>query len=179
MQNYWDNEEFNDYALWYALRCKPNFEFIVDSQLQQKNIESYFPIMRIRPVNPRSKTQKPFFPGYLFVKGSLTYLYKQKLGLTRGVVGLVSFDGLPAPISEGVIEVVRKQVRQEEDKLDCDPASFRRGEKVWIDDPALQGIQARFEQCVNGEDRVIVLLNLLGRTVRLQTEARKLKRRAY
>jgi len=44
----------------------------------------------------------------------------------------------------------------------------------------LNGIEARFEQCINGEDRVAVLLSLLqGRTVRVQIDADKVKKRVF
>ena len=51
------------------------------------------------------------------------------------------------------------------------------GDRIWIDDPIFQGIEARFEQCINGEDRVVVLLSLLKwQTVRVQIDADKVRR---
>jgi transcription antitermination factor NusG len=54
------------------------------------------------------------------------------------------------------------------------------GDRVWIDDPILSGIEARFEQCNNGEERFAVLLSLLkGRTVRVHIDADKVKKRTF
>ena len=171
------DETLTNQVYWYALRSKPNFEQIVFSQLADRNVETYFPRINVSPVNPRSSRHKPFFPGYLFVKGRLTDLYGKRIGLFRGVVGLVSFDGIPALIPDGLIEVVKQQVERENSKLTCDSKRLQHGDRIWIDDPIFQGIEARFEQCINGEDRVVVLLSLLkGQTVRVQINADKVRR---
>lgn len=180
MQNRVEEETFSKQALWYALRSKPNFEHIVFSQLVDRSIETYFPRLEVNPVNPRSKKEKPFFPGYLFVKGELGDLYAKRIGLLRGVIGLVNFDGIPASLSDGLVEVVKKQVERERSKISCDPEQLHPGDRVWIDDPILSGIEARFEQCINGEERVAVLLSLLkGRTVRVHIDADKVKKRTF
>lgn len=162
---------------WYALRCKPNFEFIVADQLSGKNVSNYLPAIEAKSVNPRSRGKKPYFPGYLFVNGDLADLYSSRIGLLRGAIGLVSFDETPASIPEPVLNLVRKQVLIESQRINPDPAEFKTGDPVEIDDPLLQGIEARFESCLNGEDRVAVLLTLLeGRSLRVEVPAAKVKK---
>jgi transcriptional antiterminator RfaH len=132
----------------------------------------------VKPVNHRSRTQKPYFPGYLFVKGEMAELYAKRIGLMRGVIGLVKFDGIPASIPEEIVEVIRRQVKRENQKQGQAPSGFIPGEKLWIDDPLLQGIEAQFERCINGEERICVLLTLLkGRTIRMEVPAAIVKRR--
>ena len=178
MQNRVEEDTITNDALWYALRSKPNFEHIVFFQLADRNIETYFPRLEVNPVNPRSSKEKPFFSGYMFVKGGLADLYAKKIGLLRGVIGLVNFDGIAASVPDSLIEIVKRQVERENRNLVCDPEQLRPGDRVWIDDPILHGIEARFEQCINGEERVAVLLSLLkGRTVRVQIDAAKVKKR--
>lgn len=163
---------------WYVLQCKPNFEFIVADQLDAKRIKNYLPTMSRRVVNPRSHKHKPYFPGYLFVKGKLDQLYEKRMGLMRGVVGLVSFGDAPASVAPEVIAAVHKQVNQLDLENEKTALDILAGERVWIDDPRLQGIEARFERCLNGEERVAVLLTLLeGRTIRLEVPAEKVKKR--
>ena len=162
---------------WYALRTKANFEFIVHSQLLEQKVENFFPRIKVKPVNSRSRTSKAYFPGYIFVKGHPERLYAQRIGLMRGVVGLVCFDDLPASISDEIVEIIKHRVMLENSKLQPINYGIKPGEKVWLDDPALRGIDAEFEQCINGEERVSVLLTLLaGRTVRMQVSADKVKR---
>ena len=162
---------------WYALRTKPNFEFIVSAQLLEHKVENFFPQIKVKPVNSRSRTSKAYFPGYIFVRGKPEEFYAQRVGLMRGVIGLVCFDDLPASISDEIIEIIKQRVLLENSKLQPISNGIQPGEKVWLDDPALRGIDAEFEQCINGEERVSVLLTLLaGRTVRMQLSADKVKR---
>lgn len=164
--------------LWYVLRCKPNFEFIVADQLEGKSIKNYLPTLTKQVVNPRSHRTKPYFPGYLFVKGRLAELYEKRIGLLRGVVGLVSFGDEPASIAPEIVLAVHKQAEQMNLESERSPLDFLKGEPVWIDDPRLEGIEAEFERCVNGAERVAVLLTLLeGRTIRLEVPAEKVKKR--
>jgi len=164
--------------LWYVLQCKPNFEFIVADQLDGKKIKNYLPTLTRRVVNPRAHRTKPYFPGYLFVKGKLDVLYEKRLGLMRGVVGLVSFGDVPASIAPEIVAAVHKQAAQLNLESDKTRLDLLEGEQVWIDDPRLRGIEARFERCVNSEERVAVLLTMLeGRTIRLEVPAEKVKKR--
>lgn len=177
MQNV-ESDLLTEKGAWYALRTKANFEFIVSAQLVEHKVENYFPRIKVKPVNSRSRTSKAYFPGYVFVRGRLDKLYAQRVGLMRGVIGLVCFDDLPASISDEIIEMIKQRVLLENSKLQPINSGIQPGEKVWLDDPALRGIDAEFEQCINGEERVNVLLTLLaGRTVRIQLNADKVKRR--
>ena len=177
MQNV-ESELLTEKGAWYALRTKPNFEFIVHTQLLEQKVENFFPRIKVKPVNNRSRPSKAYFPGYLFVRGNLDKLYAQRVGLMRGVIGLVCFDDLPASISDEIVEIIKQRVLLENSKLQPISNGIQPGEKVWLDDPALRGIDAEFEQCINGEERVNVLLTLLaGRTVRIQVSADKVKRR--
>lgn len=163
---------------WYVLQCKPNFEFIVADQLDGKKIKNYLPALTRQAVNPRSHKTKPYFPGYLFVKGKLDELYEKRMGLMRGVVGLVRFGDEPASIAPEIVAAAHKQSTQLNQEMEKTAEDFLEGERVWIDDPRLRGIEAKFERCVNGEERVAVLLTLLeGQTIRLEVPAEKVKKR--
>lgn len=178
MNNFVENFSINNQIAWYVLRCKPNFEFVVYSQLRECQVETWLPLLRVSPVNPRSRTTKPYFPGYMFVRGSIGDLYASRVGLMRGVVGLVSFDDIPASVSDGLIEAVKRQVRRQNSQYEYETDALRAGDRVWVDDPVFAGIEAHFEQCLNGEDRVTVLLTLLqGRPFRVQVGADKVRRR--
>ena len=144
MINRVQNEKSDDQSFWYALRSKPNFEFIVYSQLMDRSIETYLPWLSVNPVNPRSNRKKPYFPGYMFVNGEIGDLYAKRIGLLRGVIGLVNFDGIPAPIPEGLIEIIKRNVNQLKNKYDSKITRFEPGERVWIDDPTLEGLEAVF-----------------------------------
>ena len=54
-------------SLWYALRTRPRKETLACKQAEAQGIETFNPLMRVRPVNPRARKVRPYFPGYVFV----------------------------------------------------------------------------------------------------------------
>lgn len=151
-------------------------EFTVWHQLLERSVETYFPTLKVKPSNPRSRKSVPFFPGYLFVRGSLENLFQQKIIWMPGTMSLVSFDGVPASISTELVEAIRHQVNQI-NTLSGQPAmSFRPGQPVWVDRDDLPGFMAIFEKCVNGQERVCVLLEMMrGRQVRVEVPLRSVR----
>jgi hypothetical protein len=60
---------------WYAVQTHPNREFMAEGALAAiEGIETFLPTLHVKPVNPRSRTERPFFPGYLFVCADLSAL---------------------------------------------------------------------------------------------------------
>jgi len=70
----------------YALRSKPCKEAIVWQSSQARGFKTFYPHLRVQPVNPRSRKVKPYFPGYMFVQADLD------------VVGLSTFQYMPYAI---------------------------------------------------------------------------------
>ena len=77
---------------WYALRSKPRKEEALWGQLLARGFETFYPRLRINPVNPRARKLAPYFPGYMFVYADLeevgpsTFNYMPfSLGLGSGV----------------------------------------------------------------------------------------------
>ena len=163
---------------WYALRCKSNMEFIVNDQLKAKFIPNYLPVYAVRPVNPRSHTLKPYFPGYLFVNDEPERLYVEKVFLMRGVIGLVHFDGIPAPISNNLIEAVRRQTQQLNLEQKQARSGFVAGDAVLVEDSIIGQLEGIFDKCVNGKERVTVLLKMMqGSMMRMEVPAEKVRRK--
>lgn len=164
---------------WYALRCKSNMEFIVNDQLKAKLIPNYLPVYAVRPVNPRSHTLKPYFPGYLFVNDEPEKLYAEKVFLMRGVIGLVQFDGIPAPIHPNLIEAIRRQTHQLSLEQKQAQSGFVAGDEVLLEDDVIGQLEGIFEKCVNGKERVSVLLKMMqgGIMVRMEVPVEKVRRK--
>jgi len=163
----------NELTAWYALRCKPNMEFSVWNQLLDRDVETYFPTLRVKPVNPRSRKEVPFFPGYLFVQGTVDQFYQKKVIWMPGALRLVSFDGVPAPIAETLISGIKNQVERMNERARQTKPQFEPGQRVWVEDGEMAGFAAVFEKCVNGHERVCVLLEMMrGRLVRVEVPLR-------
>lgn len=163
---------------WYALRCKSNMEFIVNDQLKAKLIPNYLPVYAVRPVNPRSHAIKPYFPGYLFVNDEPEKLYAEKVFLMRGVIGLVHFDGIPASIPPKLIEAVRRQTHELNLEQKQARSGFKAGDAVLVEASVIGQLEGIFEKCINGKERVSVLLRMMqGGMMRMELPAEKVRRK--
>ena len=82
---------------WYALRSKPRKEALLWEQLLIREMETFYPRVRVQTVNPRARKARPYFPGYVFVRADLGRVNLSSLQWMPGALGLVSFGGHPAP----------------------------------------------------------------------------------
>jgi transcriptional antiterminator RfaH len=162
---------------WYALRSKPNKEDFLAGQLQAHEVEVYYPVLHVKPVNPRSRKRRPYFPNYLFVHVDLDTMNVSDLRWMQGASGLVSFDGKPASVPDQLIVALKKQVDLYNQALQAQTENFQTGETVLIHEGPLAGYQAVFDMNISGEDRVRVLLNLLqGRKMPVEIDGRQIRR---
>ena len=120
---------------------------------------------------------RPLFPSYLFVRADLGAGHRSRVDSAPGVRRMVSFGDSTPPIADHIIEELRG--REDEDgliRLDH-PASFRRGEALRIVEGALSDQIGLFE-CLSDDQRVFLLLDLLGRKVRVRVPADRVSREA-
>ena len=162
---------------WYVIRSKPNKEEFLAGQLRAQGLEFYYPVLYVKPVNPRSRKIRPYFPSYLFVHVDLDLINVSDLKWTPGASGLVSFDGEPAPVPDLLVDTLKKQVDHHNKILQNKKQNFEAGDVVLIEDGPFAGHQAIFDISISGEDRVRVLLSLLtGRKMPIEIEGRQIRR---
>ena len=147
---------------WYALRCKPHKEDLLWEQLQIRQVETYNPRLRVQPVNPRARKVKPYFPGYVFVRADLEQENFSSLQWIPGAVGLVSFGEQPAWIPDELIIAIRRRVDEVNEAGGELLVRIKPGEVVTIQDGPFAGYEALFDTSLPGNERVRVLLKLLG-----------------
>ena len=147
---------------WYALRSKPRKEDIVYRQLLSHGIETYYPRLRIKPVNPRSKNVKPYFPGYMFIRADIDELGTSTFQWMPHTVGLVSFGNEPAIVPENLIAEIKKRVEEATRIREIKNKAYLRGEVIKISNGPFTGYEAIFDAEISGSERVRVLLKLLN-----------------
>lgn len=151
---------------WYVVYTKPGKERVAEGNLARQGFEPYLPRIQAKRRHARRVTDvaAPLFPRYLFVALDLDNHAWRSVNGTYGVVRLVAFGERPAPLPESVVPEL--QARESEDGVIRETAirSFRKGERVEIADGALGASDAVFE-ARDGNGRVMVLLNMLGRSV--------------
>ena len=146
---------------WYALHVKPHKEPAVYQFLHSRGTAVYYPVLKVNPVNPRSRKERPFFPGYMFVKVDLNVTGADTLRWTEGTYGLVQFGNEPKSVPDDLIEELQEHLRNYAAALAIEKPEFERGDKVHIVEGLFEGYDAIFDMHLSGKDRVQVLLAYL------------------
>ena len=155
-------------AAWYLVRSKPRLERVARDNLVRQGYRVFVPFLRI-PISKRGARKArldPMFPGYLFVHLLPHADNFAPIRSTLGVSKLVRFGAEYARVSEVIVEGIRAGV-DHEDARDWIPTTPQPGDRVVIIGGALDGVEAIFS-CRKGEDRVVLLISLIGRIVAVE-----------
>jgi transcriptional antiterminator RfaH len=147
---------------WYAMRSKPRKEDVIWRQMQNRGFETFYPRLRVNPVNPRSRKLRPYFPGYLFVMVDLEEVGQSLFQWMPHSMGLVSFGGEPAQVPPHLIEAIRTRLEQVNAAGGEVFDGLKVGDTVRISEGPFKGYEAIFDARLPGSERVRVLLELLG-----------------
>jgi len=160
---------------WYVVQTHPLAEAKASGHLQRQGFEIYLPKYHKRRRHAR-RTETviaPLFPRYLFVAVDMTSQRWLSIRSTIGVTRLVCDGDRPAAVPVAVFEALKR--REDANgliQLDRQP-QFSPGDKVYIRDGAFQECLGLYEG-MTGNERVTVLLDLLGRKVRVSVDAEML-----
>jgi transcription antitermination factor NusG len=150
-------------AEWYAIQSKTHKEEALCGQLLAGGFEVFYPKIRAKPVNPRARKIRPYFPGYLFVKADLHVSGLSVLQFTPFARGLVTFDKEPAAVPETLIQAVRKRVEEINLRGGEILAELAPGQAILINDGPFAGFSGIFDMHISGSERVKVLIQLLSK----------------
>jgi transcription antitermination factor NusG len=164
---------------WYALRSKPNKEEALWREIGKRGQETFYPHVRVQPVNPRARKVKPYFPGYLFVRVNHLLVGPTIFSWVPYARGLVAFGGEAAEIPDVLVAAIQSRVNEINtssgagfDVQVCHAPRFKPGDRIAINEGPFAGYQAIFETHLSGSDRVRVLLQLLeSRPMKLDLSA--------
>lgn len=153
---------------WYVVRCKPREDERAEMQLGNQEYEVYRPLARMRRWRGNSVTHRieSLFPGYLFIHLDATQGDWSPIRSTRGVLDLVRFGTYPTPLPDEIIQDFHQREDKDHGWVDLTGASrYQRNQAIRIVDGPFAGHEALF-QSHSGQDRVIVLLNIMQQSVR-------------
>jgi transcription elongation factor/antiterminator RfaH len=163
-------------SAWYVLYTKPKKENLVFSYLKSQGFEVFYPTVKVKPVNPRASKIHPLFPRYMFVCADLAEVGISALQWIPNVIGLVHFGGHPAVLPDNVVHEVRQQVAKLHEKGGMTPDGLKRGDPVRITQGPLAGYGALFDVRLSGTQRVQILLNMVGRPMKVQVDANTIEK---
>ena len=153
---------------WYVIQTQVNREALAVSHLRNQGFKVYLPRLRKSRRHARriDSVLVPMFPRYLFVSMDIDACRWRAINGTIGVSHIISFDIYPAPMPEGVVEGIME--REGEDGAVLPPVhNFQKGERLRVMDGPFAEQIGLFENMAD-EKRVILLLDLLGRQVRVK-----------
>ncbi|MCW5296918.1 transcription/translation regulatory transformer protein RfaH [Herbaspirillum lusitanum] len=152
---------------WYLIHTKPRQEKLAYENLERQGYVCYLPFLPKEKLH-RGKlmvSSEPLFPRYLFIQldSSNTTKSWSPIRSTKGVSRLVTFGTKPAIVSDALIDVLKslEAAKQQPQPL------FLPGERVRLTDGAFAGVEGIY-QMSDGENRAMVLIEVLSRPVQMQ-----------
>jgi len=147
----------NKTARWYLIQTKPRQEARAEEHLLRQHFECYRPLKASAATRSGqgAKAGEPLFPGYLFIRLDSTHDNWYPIRSTRGVNRVVSFGGQPTPVRDELIEQLRQRLAQ------VSGGSFSEIEAIFVSS--------------DGEERSVILLNLLQREQKVRVPTRYLQ----
>jgi transcriptional antiterminator RfaH len=162
---------------WFVIHTRSNAEKQALSHLRNQGFTAYLPCYGKRRSHARriDMIQAPVFPRYLFVQMDAEYAPWRAIRSTVGVVDIIRHGDQPVPVPQGVVESI--QAREDHNGLVVIADQFHKGEPLRISAGAFRGHTGLFE-CGGDQARVVVLLELLGRSVRVSVSPQAVARAA-
>jgi transcriptional antiterminator RfaH len=160
---------------WYLVYTKPRQERVAADNLERQGFETYVPWYRQvrRRAGRRAACIEPLFPRYLFIRLDTSGENWSPIRSTIGVTSLVRFGMEPAVVPLDLVTLLRS--REGDDGLHRLPCrDFRAGDRVRLREGPLEGYQAIF-LARNGEERVVVLMDIVGKRTRVVANAADLE----
>ena len=156
---------------WFAVCCKPRQELIAHEHLLRQHYRVYLPRIKTRKRRAGKWVEvvEALFPRYIFIQVDPAENSLAPVRSTRGVVGLVRFGGQPAVVLDEVMDELWRHENEATGFHQDNRGQFRAGEPIKLVEGPLAGMEAVFAQD-EGEKRVIVLLELLGKTNKMSVD---------
>jgi len=148
---------------WYLVNTKARSELLAQENLNRQSYTTYLPLVKNkRRRNGQYINQiEAFFPGYLFIRLDRVTDDWSPIRSTRGVAGLVRFGGVLATLPNDLIQSLKAN-EANTGYQQIEHKQLKNGDSINIIDGPFVGQQGIF-QAMKGSDRVLVLLNIIGK----------------
>ena len=158
---------------WFVVRTKPHQETRAAMNISNQGMEVFQPKMLSASTRKSASSNmfQPVFPGYLFVRFDANSHTWRSLNSTFGVLHLLTNNEVPVPVPVGLVEGLI-QMTQENGCMDMG-AVLSAGQAVKLMCGPFKGVVGMLAG-VDRHKRAKVLLQIMGREIRLETQAQAL-----
>ncbi len=158
---------------WAVVISQPRSELKAVINLVAQSYDAYCPMVleRVEKQGRRVRVERALFSRYLFVL--IVDRWQSILG-TRGVSGMIMENETPVLIEDGIITSIKaRETLSGYIALPEQRARFKRGNRVRVERGPFTGACALVEG-MPSQERVFVLMRLLGRETRVEISAEDL-----
>jgi transcriptional antiterminator RfaH len=165
---------------WYVVLTKPKQETRAEEHLRAQGGEVFLPQITLEKMRKGKKVNviESLFPGYLFFNVEGCEYLMGSIRSTRGVRQLLRFGIEPIEIRQDLINDLRHRCGDLNQKFErlvgSSQTVFKEGQIIEIVSGPFKDYQAIFKQ-FDGEQRAIILLNLLNQQQELLVELEQLQ----
>ena len=158
---------------WYLIHTKPTREAVAETNLRRQGYQVYCPRL-LRPIKIRGRwvdRVASLFPRYLFLRLAVGHQAMGPVRSTIGVANIVRFGNDYTVVPDAIVENLRMRADPETGlhRVHADTL-FEPGSNVRIVAGVFDGLEGVFQR-ESGDERVVLLLGLLGRETLVQLPA--------
>jgi transcriptional antiterminator RfaH len=159
---------------WFILQFKPNAHHQANKNLNQQGFETFLPLHDItsRNVSRFINSTRPLFPGYMFITFDRTETTWHKINNTYGVLRLVTFNSILNSIPITFVNNLMKRCDLSGKLLPMQ--KLKKGDQVKLLKGPFVNFAATVETYEN-DQRIWVLMDLMGRSSKIQTNSDNLQ----
>lgn len=155
---------------WYAVQTRSRHEKAAAGYLSDAGLETFLPLYRRRSArrDRAAFVDEPLFGGYLFARFDYRSVARLKVLKAPGFVRTVGFGELPAPVPEPQIEALTLLVGGDQDV--CPFPFLQAGQRVRVVAGPFQGVEGFLVASAGENPRLVVSIELLGRSVSVKID---------
>lgn len=159
---------------WFLAQLKPNCAKIADKHLKRQGFETFLPLEEeTRERNGKFiTTERPLFPGYIFVAFDAARGLWRKVNSTNGITKLISFGREPAIVPQDLVSQIRQRCDASGKLLP--PKALQPGDQVTLTTGPFTNFVAEVEK-IAPDRRVWILMELMGGQTRVSVDPGQLR----
>ena len=162
---------------WYCVRSKSKKERVAAAAVASLlGLEVFYPQIRFRRKTARGPIwfQEAMFPGYFFARFDM-FDMQRAVSYAPNVMTIPIFNERYVPIPDEVIAGLRAELNEESVVDGAEPLEV--GDETTILDGSMRGLKVTVIKVMPAEDRVGVLLEMLGTLVEAEFSTDELEHR--